>query len=1025
MSPERYRELAPLFAAALERPPEEREDFARELCAGNLSLVDDLLELIRHYQDSDPDPEPDFTRGRFEAGDVIAGRFQIVRFVAEGGMGEVYEARDAELGERVALKTIRPEIANLPRALARFKREIQLARRVTHPNVCRVHDLFTARTDDGLQTAFLSMEYLEGESLAERIRRDGPLPDAQAREIAFQLCDALDAAQRAGVVHRDFKSANVMLTDGGRRAVVTDFGLAREAEPSPTGEGITRTGAVVGTTTYMSPEQLEGAEVGSATDVYALGIVLFEMLAGHLPFRASTPGAAAVERAHSRPSVRKSAPAAAPVWERVVDRCLAYRIPDRPSVADVREMLATSRVPVVDRLRAVSRRRTMLWGGAAVAVALVAMVYSISLSLGYRKPPEEAQRWFDEGSAALREGTYLKAAKALERAVRIDAGFVLAHARLADAYAELDYVDKAKDELLRASSPQTLSGSPALDRQYVEAVRTTLTSDFKKAVEGYRHILDALPANQKAYGVVDLGRAQEKAGDIPAAVDSYARASREAPEYPASFIRLGVLYSRLKRNAEAGAAFARAEELYKAASNQEGLAELQYQRGLAASQGERLAEARSYADTALAAARTIESVPLEIRALLLSSGVDDLRGNSAEAERSAQRAIELARGNGINYWSGQGLILVGNSYLDKDPAKAGTYFEEARMAAQRSASPRLEAFAQLSLAGLRDKQGRPDEAIALAQPALEYYRERGFVRNWNLAIVILARARRNKGDLKGALEAFNKQLEIGRQSGDASIVAPAEESIGAVLHRLERYPEALAHYRAAADAYQERPPNVALEMMNQANALVDLGRYSEAEALLKRVGPALRQEPERASQMAVISMYALLGQGENKEALALGLKTPRFPSTMASLDLGICLARTRSGPAHEAVAYCSAALQRAAAVGPREAALAGLALGEALLNANDLAGARRHAETALEWLRSAGMLDSSWRALHIVSLIEAKSRNLYGARQKASEAVSILESLTHDWDADNSASFGRRADVRAARRDLTRLAGKS
>src|SRR5436309_10292147 len=174
---------------------------------------------------------------------VLAGRFRIVRRIAQGGMGEVWEAEDLEfVGERVAVKTIRPEIARDDWALARFRREIQLGKKVTHPNVCRVFDLFHHFPDAGEgdgpaeQITFLTMELLPGETLAARIARAGPLPPAAALPLVRQMAAALAAAHSAGVVHGDFKSSNVMVSglsgDGEEvRAVVTDFGLARGGGP--------------------------------------------------------------------------------------------------------------------------------------------------------------------------------------------------------------------------------------------------------------------------------------------------------------------------------------------------------------------------------------------------------------------------------------------------------------------------------------------------------------------------------------------------------------------------------------------------------------------------------------------------------------------------------------------------------------------------------------------------------------------------------------------------------------------------
>ncbi len=234
-------------------------------------------------------------------GTVLAERYRVRRSLGGGGMGDVWEAEDLELGTVVAIKTLRA--ARDDRSLERFRREILLARRVTHPNVCRIFDLGWHETRDG-RVAFLSMELLRGETLEERIRRDGPRPAAETLRILEDVARGLGAAHEAGVVHRDLKSANVMLVrsdDGSERAVVTDFGLATSRFPGSQ-RRLTEVVEIVGTPDYMAPEQVEGGEVGPATDVYALGVVAYEMLSGRLPFEGATPMSRAVRRLSEDPA---------------------------------------------------------------------------------------------------------------------------------------------------------------------------------------------------------------------------------------------------------------------------------------------------------------------------------------------------------------------------------------------------------------------------------------------------------------------------------------------------------------------------------------------------------------------------------------------------------------------------------------------------------------------------------------------------------------------------------------------------
>jgi predicted ATPase/serine/threonine protein kinase len=258
-------------------------------------------------------------------GDVLEQRFEVLRIIARGGMGVVAEAEDRALGTRVALKFIQPSLAGDPAVRERFRREILLARRITHRNVCRIFELFSTQSD-GEPVLFLTMELLQGETLSERLQRGLLTPD-EALPLVQQMVDALEAAHAQGIVHRDFKSSNVLLVPDGaaERVVVTDFGIARalERERSHDPEMMTAEG-LLGTPGYMAPEQVLGNHVTPATDIYALGVVLFEMLSGDLPFRRETPVATALARvSEAAPRLSSRRPGVDPTWDAVVATCLA------------------------------------------------------------------------------------------------------------------------------------------------------------------------------------------------------------------------------------------------------------------------------------------------------------------------------------------------------------------------------------------------------------------------------------------------------------------------------------------------------------------------------------------------------------------------------------------------------------------------------------------------------------------------------------------------------------------------------
>jgi TolB-like protein/tRNA A-37 threonylcarbamoyl transferase component Bud32 len=332
----------------------------------------------------------------FRPGDDVADRYRVVRFIARGGMGEVYEAEDRELRTRVALKTIRPEIAADPAMMERFRREIHLAHRITHPNVSRVYDLGFHRRDERSVT-FLTMELLDGETLAARVARLGRLATGDALPIVVQMAAALDAAHEVGIIHRDFKSGNVMLVEADRnapskglRAVVTDFGLARTASGQDGfAATMTGTGAVAGTPLYMAPEQVEGAELTAAADIYALGVVMYEMVTGKWPFVGDSAISTAVKRLKERPpSPRSRVPDLERRWESAILRCLERAPADRFAKAgDAARALAGERVAPKR-----SARRAALAAIAAIVVLAGGLGYYFARGRATTNVPVKSRR---------------------------------------------------------------------------------------------------------------------------------------------------------------------------------------------------------------------------------------------------------------------------------------------------------------------------------------------------------------------------------------------------------------------------------------------------------------------------------------------------------------------------------------------------------------------------------------------------------------------------------------------------------
>ena len=266
----------------------------------------------------DEAPMPSLAPGR-----VLASRYEILQLLGEGGMGAVFKAMDRQLDRVVAVKVIRPELAGHPTILRRFKQELLLARQVTHRNVIRIFDLGVA---DGLH--FITMDFVQGRDLNSLLEGRKFTPEETVK-IIRQVAEALDAAHAESVVHRDLKPHNIMLTEAGK-VYVMDFGLARSVEAT----GLTRTGALLGTPTYMSPEQAKGSSIDTRSDLFSLGVIFYEMLVGDIPFKADTVLAMLLKRTQEPPTPPKEVnPAIPPLLSDIVMKCLAIDPAERYQTA--------------------------------------------------------------------------------------------------------------------------------------------------------------------------------------------------------------------------------------------------------------------------------------------------------------------------------------------------------------------------------------------------------------------------------------------------------------------------------------------------------------------------------------------------------------------------------------------------------------------------------------------------------------------------------------------------------------------
>src|SRR5882762_3539318 len=340
-----WQQVKEVFESALDCQETERIEFLERVCAGDETLRKEVESLLRSYGEAGSFMETPAVAGAAEllVGEqkkLVAGQsvkhYQILAPIGEGGMGEVYLAKDTTLGRRVALKVLPEYVGQDPDRLRRFKQEARSASTLNHPNVCVIHEI--GETDDG--RPFIAMEHIEGVTLRQRMN-ERAMKLGDALDIAIQVADALTAAHEAGIVHRDIKPENIMIRGDGY-VKVFDFGLAKLSESRHSRAGATLStlfvnsspGTVMGTAAYMSPEQARGVTVDERTDIWSLGVVLYEMVSGRPPFVGETPTDVVVAIVEKEPpAISKFLAAVPPELERIVRKALRKDPNERYQIA--------------------------------------------------------------------------------------------------------------------------------------------------------------------------------------------------------------------------------------------------------------------------------------------------------------------------------------------------------------------------------------------------------------------------------------------------------------------------------------------------------------------------------------------------------------------------------------------------------------------------------------------------------------------------------------------------------------------
>ncbi len=590
-------------------------------------------------------------------------------------MGEVYEAEDLDLGARVAVKTMRLDDED---SLCRFKHEIQLARTVTHPNVCRIFDLHRHHdVEMGTVVTFLTMELVEGETLSVYLARHGALTAAAALPLAEQIALALSAAHRKHVVHRDLKPGNVILTEGGNKAVVTDFGLAYTLT-----QATQSTVTVVGTPAYMAPEQFEGKSVTASADIYAFGVLLYEMVVGRRPFAGNSPIALALEKIRTEPPRAGDAvPSLPPVWSAVIRRCLDPK-PERRfgDVLDVLHRLQESvgRRPII--------RLNHKWRRALAAGILVFALFDLAAwryTQSVHSASGETLRLYRLGTHAYQLGLAWKATQLYEQALERDSIFTGARAYLAEAWMDLDQPQRARAELERTSRlrPRWQRVSP-YESLLVQAAQSRLHGDLRSTVTQRQRASSLAPASELPDALFAEAAAKYRAGDVRGALERYQSAEAKPRCRCAATLARAAL-SHSQSTAPARVLFNTAASCFEAAGDLDGVAQSWYTYGLADNDGSE--QTKRLLDRALSIAQNSGNVEQQIIIGAMVAESLQETGDEEAAYASFSHAMQIADRHDLTFLSARLLSDRARYFDDKGEFLQAQGFSETAMTVSHSA----------------------------------------------------------------------------------------------------------------------------------------------------------------------------------------------------------------------------------------------------------------------------------------------------------------------------------------------------
>ena len=970
--------------------------------------------------------------------------YRILEKLGEGGMGVVYLAEDTVLGRQVAIKTLTSARGLVSQHFRmRFLREARAVSRLSHPHIAIIYDYGELKNGQ----PFIVMELVRGKTLSDLIREES-LTITQTLFIVRQVAEALSEAHRHGIVHRDIKPSNIAINERGNVKVL-DFGLAKQVatESASSMNTQTREGVIVGTPMYLSPEQALGVEIDARSDLFSLGSVLYECIAGQPAFAGKSDAdiCARVIRDDPPPPSQFNKEVSQEL-DRITLKALAKKPEARYESADtlINDInVSPTRVdetsgPITDRIKAADqtrtrgysftetlKRRASIWFISFAVLLVLAGVFLAWRYLGEwdYQPKAEAKSWYDQGTRALQDGTYYKASNLMEQAIKQDPNFALAYARRAEALAELGFFDKATSEMSKANLLVGTSSLSTIDRLYLRAINAQVSHDFQQAVESYRQMIPIIPAGDTPHLYVDLGRAYEKNENLADAMASYKDAIKSNSEYAPAFLRMGIVHARQQNFAESESSLDKSLTLYRIQSNPEGMAEVMIQRGSLFVSKPDIAKARESLEGALQIIGTFSNPSQEIKTLLQLSSVYRQSRDPKTARKYATEAVDRASVNELSDLKTLAIIELGYGYFfDGDIANAEQYFKEALERAKSDNVRVTEARAQFALGSLHIQQDEVEEGVPLIRAALPFYQQNVYRKEVMQSQTLLGQAYAIQGQHSEALRAFEDAIQLAQTLNSQREAGLLHKSIATVLGDQEKYTAALDHLEQSYAIFNSLGNNLYLgyTFISRADMKWRLGYYDDAAADLN-LATALAERPDGFKQLwgRIYSVKAPMALSQRrfaeaityaKQAIALDTSRTQHPAIEAQYTLG--LAQFLSNQESKGKTTCEHAVRLAdGSAYPKLIVGAALSLAEILLETNNAEGALAHATKAQELAASAEQLETVWRASLIVRLANERLRQDKAARESSLRADTALSELRQRWGLENYQKYLTRLDI--------------